>query len=77
MDDEIIFSVPKNQIAKLANGLEQEGTGSIPTGFSMMPEYGLSESYAELARLMKMKKADGSRIRGYTPEERKRLLQYR
>ncbi len=76
-DDELIFSVPKDKIERLAHGLEQGGTGSYPTGFSMTPEYGLSESYAEMARLMGMKKADGSEIEGYTGEERRRALQYR
>lgn len=76
-DDEMIFSVPKGQIGRLAHGLEQKGTGSYPTGISMVPEYELSESYAELARLMGMRKADGSEIRGYTAEERSLRLQYR
>lgn len=76
-DEEMIFSVPKDQIGRLADGLEQRGTGSYPTGFSMTPEYELSESYAEMARLMGMKRADGSEIRGHTGEERKRALQYR
>lgn len=76
-DDEMIFSVPRDQIGRLAYGLEQPGTGSIPTGFSMVPEYGLSESYAKMARLMGMKRADGSSIKGYTAEERRLALQYR
>jgi uncharacterized protein (DUF169 family) len=76
-DDEMIFSVPKEKIGDLALGLEQEGTGSIPTRFSMKPEYELSPSYAEMARLMGMKRADGSEIGGYTDEERRRALQYR
>lgn len=76
-DYEMIFSVPRDQIGRLALGLEQEGTGSTPTGFSMTPEYELSEGYAEVARLMGMKKADGSEIKGYTGEERRRALQYR
>lgn len=63
-DDEIIFSVPKEQIDRLACGLEQRGTGSYPTGISMVPEYELSESYAEIARLMGMRRADGSEIKG-------------
>jgi len=75
-DDEIIFSVPKGKIGDLAFGLEQEGTGSIPTKFSMTPEHMLSTSYAEMARLMGMKKADGSEIKGYTAEERMRSLQH-
>ena len=76
-DDEIIFSVPRDKIGRLAHGLEQPGTGSIPTGFSMMAEYELSESYAEIARQMGMRKADGSEIRGYTAEQRRLSLQYR
>ncbi|UCH57798.1 MAG: DUF169 domain-containing protein [Candidatus Bathyarchaeota archaeon] len=76
-DDEMIFTVPRDQIGRLAHGLEQEGTGSYPTGFSMTPEYKMSESYAELARKMGMRRADGSEIKGYKQEERKRSLQYR
>ena len=76
-DDELIFSVPRDQIGRLAFGLEQEGTGHLPTGFSMTPEYELSESYAEMARQMGMRKADGSRIEGFKAEERRRALQYR
>jgi uncharacterized protein (DUF169 family) len=76
-DEEIIFSVPRDKIERLAHGLEQPGTGSIPTGFSMVAEYELSESYAEIAREMGMKKADGSNIRGYTAEQRRLALQYR
>lgn len=76
-DDELIFSVPKDKIGRLAHGLEQGGTGSYPTGFSMTQEYGLSESYAEMARLMGMKRADGSEIEGYTDKERRSALQYR
>ena len=48
-DDEMIFSVPKDQIGRLASGLEREGTGRLPTGFSMVPEYELSEGYAARA----------------------------
>jgi hypothetical protein len=76
-DDELIFSVPKDQIERLAHGLEQEGTGSVPTRFSMNAEYKLSPSYAEMARRMGMKKADGSEIKGYTAAERRLSLQYR
>ena len=76
-DDEMIFSVPQDKIGDLAFGLEQEGTGTIPTRFSMTPEYKLSISYAEMARLMGMKKADGSEIKGYTAEERRYSLQYK
>ena len=76
-DDEMIFSVPKEKIGDLALGLEQKGTGSIPTRFSMTPEYKLSVSYAKIARLMGMREADGSEIKGYTEEERRLDLQYR
>jgi len=76
-DDEMIFSVPREQIGRLAHGLEQRGTGSYPTGFSMTPEYELSTSYAEMARLMGMRRADGSEIRGHGEGERRRALQYR
>jgi uncharacterized protein (DUF169 family) len=75
-DDEIIFSVPRDKIGDLALGLEQKGTGSIPTRFSMKAEYKLSTSYAEMARLMGMRKADGSEIKGYTEEERRLSLEY-
>lgn len=76
-DDEMIFSVPKEHLRRLAYGLEQSGTGSYPTGFSMEPEYKLSGSYAEIARMMGMKKADGAEIEGYGKKERERDLQYR
>jgi uncharacterized protein (DUF169 family) len=76
-DDELIFSIPKDQIGRLAHGLEQEGTGLIPTRFSMNAEYKLSPSYAEMARRMGMKRVDGSEIKGYTAAERKLSLQYR
>lgn len=76
-DDEMIFSVPKDQIERLVHGLEQPGTGSYPTRFSMTPEYKLSTSYAEVARLMGMRKADDSEIGGYTAAERRLSLQYR
>jgi uncharacterized protein (DUF169 family) len=76
-DDELIFTVPRGQIERLAEGLEQPGTGSLPTGFSMNSEYGLSESYAEMARLMGMKRSDGSEIEGHSAERRRKALQYR
>jgi hypothetical protein len=43
----------------------------------MQPEYKLSESYAEMARLMGMKRTDGTEIQGYGKKERERDLQYR
>jgi uncharacterized protein (DUF169 family) len=76
-DSELIFTVPKEQIGRVAHGLEQPGTGSLPTAISMVSEYKLSESYAEMARLMGMKRSDGSEIKGFNSEERKLSLQYR
>ena len=76
-DDEMIFTVPKGKIGDLAHGLEQKGTSTVPTRFSMSPEYKLSESYARVANLMGMRKADGSEIEGYSEEERRLSLQYR
>lgn len=76
-DDELIFSVPKAQIGRLVHGLKQAGTGSIPTRFSMKAEYKLSRSYAKIAQLMVMKKADGSDIQGFTANERKLSLEYK
>jgi uncharacterized protein (DUF169 family) len=65
-DDEMIFTIPRKKLEDLILGLEHEGTGKIPTRFSMIPEYRLSVSYAKLARLMGMKKADGTEIKGFT-----------
>jgi uncharacterized protein (DUF169 family) len=76
-DDELIFSVPKDQIGRLAHGLQQIGTGSIPTRFSMKTEYRLSESYAKMAQLMGMNAADGSKITGYPAKERRLALEYK
>lgn len=75
-DDEIIFSAPKDKIGELAHGLEQKGTGSIPTRFSMKAEYPMSPDYAKIARLMGMKRADGSDIEGFNEEDRRRNLGY-
>lgn len=61
-DDEMIFSVPKHKIADLALGLEQEGTGLIPSIIDMKSEHELPPAYAKLARLMGIKRADGSQI---------------
>ncbi|KON29328.1 hypothetical protein AC482_06775 [miscellaneous Crenarchaeota group-15 archaeon DG-45] len=76
-DDEMIFSVPRDKIGDLVLGLEQGGTSSIPTRFSMKAEYMLSPSYAEMARLMGMRRADGSEIKGYTEEERRLSIEYK
>jgi uncharacterized protein (DUF169 family) len=76
-DDELIFSVPKDKIADLAYGLEQKGTSTIPMRFSMKAEYKLQPSYAKNARLIGMKRADGSEIQGFDEEERRFDLEYR
>jgi len=64
-DDEVIFTVPKGRLEDLILGLKQEGTGSIPLHFSMVPEHKMSVSYAKMARLMGMRKADGTEIKGF------------
>lgn len=76
-DDEMIFTAPKSKISELADGLEQKGTSNLPTRFTMAPEYKLSKSYAEAARLMGQKRADGSEIWGYDEKDRLLSLQYR
>lgn len=76
-DYEMIFSIPRDQIARVVEGLEQPGTASVPTRFSMNPEYRLSTGYAEIARQMGQTAADGSEIRGYAAKERRHSLQYR
>ena len=76
-DYEMIFSIPRDQIARVVEGLEQPGTSSVPTRFSMNPEYRLSTGYAEIARQMGQRAADGSEIKGYEAKERRHSLQYR
>jgi uncharacterized protein (DUF169 family) len=76
-DYEMIFTIPRDQIQRVVEGLEQPGTASVPTRFSMNPEYRLSPGYAEIARQMGQKAADGSEIRGYSAKERRHSLQYR
>ncbi len=76
-DDEMIFTAPKSKIEELAHGLEQRGTSSLPTRFTMTPEYKLSKGYAETARCIGQKRADGSEIVGYDEKDRLLSLQYR
>ena len=76
-DDEMIFTAPRNRIGELAYGLEQRGTSNLPTRFTMAPEYKLSPGYAEIARQMGQRRADGSEIRGFSEKERLLGLQYR
>jgi len=76
-DYEMIFTVPKDKIGRVAQGLRQGGTSTVPTRFSMSPEYRLSEGYAEIARMMGQKMGDGSRIEGHSAKDRRLALQYR
>ena len=76
-DYEMIFTIPRDKIGRVVLGLEQGGTASIPTRFSMNPEYGLSTSYAEIARQIGQKAGDGSEIEGFEAKERRLALQYR
>ena len=76
-DYEMIFSIPRDQITRVVEGLKKPGTSSVPTRFSMNPEYRLSTGYAEIARQMGQRAADGSEIKGYKAKERRHSLQYR
>ena len=76
-DYEMIFTIPRDKISRVVEGLRMGGTSTIPTRFSMSPEYKLSEGYAEIARQMGQKSAAGSEIVGYSAKERKLSLQYR
>ncbi|MEM2210705.1 MAG: DUF169 domain-containing protein [Nitrososphaerales archaeon] len=63
-DDEMIFSIPKKKLNDFIIGLRaaHKLNMNIPFGFTMMPQYKMPESYAKIARLMGMKKADESEI---------------
>jgi len=76
-DYEMIFSIPRDQIARVIEGMDQPGTSSAPTRFSMNPEYMLSEGYAEIAKLMGQKDSEGRDIKGYGGKDRRLNLQYR
>jgi uncharacterized protein (DUF169 family) len=76
-DYEMIFTIPKDKVGRVAEGLKIGGTGTTPTRFSMNPEYRLSEGYAEIARQMGQKAADGSKVSGSSAKERRLSLQYR
>jgi uncharacterized protein (DUF169 family) len=53
-DDEMIFTVPKQRLKDLMAGLRHvSSTGSrLPRGYSFSPEYPLSESYEEIAKMI-------------------------
>jgi uncharacterized protein (DUF169 family) len=76
-DYEMIFSIPRDQIARVIEGMDQPGTSNAPTRFSMNPEYMLSEGYAEIAKLMGQKDSEGRDIKGYGGKDRRLNLQYR
>lgn len=76
-DYEMIFTIPRDQIKRVVDGMAQPGTSSSPTRFSMNPEYMLSEGYSEIARLMGQTDSQGKEIRGYSDKERRLNLQYR
>ena len=76
-DNEMIFTIPRAQIARVIEGMDQPGTSSAPTRFSMNPEYMLSEGYAEIAKLMGQKDSEGRDIKGYGGKDRRLNLQYR
>jgi len=64
-DDEMIFSLPPDAAGDLLAGLRHiNKTGRrVPFGRTMMQEYKLSDSYSKIARLMGMRRGDGSEIR--------------
>jgi uncharacterized protein (DUF169 family) len=76
-DSEMIFTIPRDLIERVVNGMDQPGTSSAPTRFSMNPEYMLSEGYAEIAKLMGQKDSQGKNIKGYSGKDRRLNLQYR
>jgi uncharacterized protein (DUF169 family) len=76
-DYEMIFTIPQDQIERVVEGMDQPGTSSSPTRFSMNPEYMLSEGYAEIANLMGQVDSERRKIKGYNTNERRLNLQYR
>jgi uncharacterized protein (DUF169 family) len=76
-DYEMIFTIPQSLIERVVDGMDQAGTSTTPTRFSMNPEYMLSEGYAEIAKLMGQVGSDGESIKGYSGKDRRLNLQYR
>jgi len=76
-DYEMIFSIPRDLIERVVEGMDKPGTSSSPTRFSMNPEYMLSEGYSEIARLMGQVDSNGKEILGFSDKERRLNLQYR
>ena len=63
-DDKMLFAVPAEKLENLVFALKQLTTSLLPIQISTHAEYVLIDHYAEIARLMGMKKADGSEITG-------------
>jgi uncharacterized protein (DUF169 family) len=76
-DYEMIFTIPRDQIERVVEGMDQPGTSSSPTRFSMNAEYMLSEGYAEIAKLMGQVDSKSKDIKGYSGKDRRLNLQYR
>jgi len=76
-DYEMIFTIPRDQIERVVEGMDQPGTSDSPTRFSMNPEYMLSEGYAEITKLMGQVDSEGKTIKGYSGRDRRLNLQYR
>lgn len=54
-DDELIFSVPRERIEDLSEGLRAgatDGESCFPVAYTLMPEYELSESYKVIGRMV-------------------------
>lgn len=69
-DDKMLFTVPAARLANLVFALKHLTTGMLPTKVAMHAEYTLIDHYAEMANLMGMKKADGSKIIGKPSAQR-------
>lgn len=64
-DGEMIFSLPPDAAEDLLMGLRHiaETARRVPFRRTLMPEYQMSESYSKIARMLGMRKANGSEIR--------------
>lgn len=69
-DDKLLFTVPAGKLENLVFALKRLTTSLLPIRISMHAEYMLINHYAEMAKLMGMKKADGSEITGKPPAKR-------
>ena len=69
-DDKLLFTVPAGKLENLVFALKRLTTSLLPIRIPMHAEYMLIDHYAETARLMGMKRADGSEIVGKLRDER-------